>query len=165
MKLGEKDFSTFLQHCTQLEKHIAATYNDNIARDYFKAASYLPEVLGDIDKSCNAIFGIYGQRIMLTPAAQSIEDVDHASVSVVNALILKVFQLCDRLLSCDELKSQGLVELLFQKRLEFNLMQARIVMSKIGELTQGGYLTSREIIMIASQLDDKLKKVKQGASR
>lgn len=156
-KLGEKEFPIFLGLCTQLQKHIAETPPDRIARDSSTTTSSLHEILGDIDKSCNTIFGIYGQGVISKPAAQSIEDLDHASISLVIALIFKIFQVCDTVLSCKELKSQGLMDLLLQKRLDFNLMQARIVMSKIDELTQGGYAVSRTVAMVASLVENKFK--------
>ncbi|KAL8748297.1 MAG: hypothetical protein Q9184_007420, partial [Pyrenodesmia sp. 2 TL-2023] len=159
-KLGEKEFTLFLQLCTQLQKHVtfaAETTSDSATSECRIQRSCLQEMLGDIDSSCNALFGVYGQGVVSRHAAQSIEAVDHASVSLVTAIIFKVFQVCDTVLSCKELKNQGLMDLFLQKRLDFNLMQARIVMSKIDELTQGGSTVSRTVALVASYVETKFK--------
>lgn len=162
-KLGEMEFSTFLQLCIQLQKHVvsgAETAFDSAARESSATTSCLQEMLGDIDRSCNAIFGVYGQGAMSRPTPQLIEDLDYASVSLVTALLLKIFQVCDAVLSCKELKNRGLMDLFLQKRLDFNLMQARIVMSKIDELTEGGFAVSRTVAMVASCVESEFKAVR-----
>ena len=162
IKLGEKEFSTFLQLCIQLQKHVAFSVgmtSDGASSESSSTRLVLQEMLGDIDRSCNAIFGVYGQEIMSKPAAPLIEDVDHASISLVTALIFKVFQVCDIVLSCKESRNRGLMDLLLQKRLDFNLMQARIVMSKIDELTQGGSAVPRTAALVASCIETKFKAV------
>ncbi|KAL8788423.1 MAG: hypothetical protein Q9195_007302 [Heterodermia aff. obscurata] len=162
IKLGEKKFSTFLQLCIQLQKHV-----ENLAGMASEGATYevsttsldLQEMLGDVDRSCNAIFDVYGLGTISKPAATSMEEIDHASISLVTALVFKVFQVCETVLSCKELRNQGLIDLFLQKRLDFNLMQARIVMSKIDEQTQGGSVVPRAVALAASHIENKIKVV------
>ena len=157
IKLGEKEFSTFLQLCLQLQKHVALTSGGSTGESSTRLD--LQEMLGDVDRSCNAIFGVYGQGIISKPAAPLVEDLDLASVSLVTALIFKVFQVCDIVLSCKEIRNRGLMDLLLQKRLDFNLMQARLVMSKIDELTEGGSAIPRAVALAASYIETKFKAV------
>lgn len=157
IKLGEKEFSTFLQLCLQLQKHVALTSGGLTGESSTRLD--LQEMLGDVDRSCNAIFGVYGQGIISKPAAPLVEDLDLASVSLVTALIFKVFQVCDTVLSCKEIRNRGLMDLLLQKRLDFNLMQARLVMSKIDELTEGGSAVPRAVALGASYIETKFKAV------
>ena len=162
IKLGEKEFSIFLQLCMQLQNHVALSVgitSDGATCESSTTKLGLQEMLGDVDRSCNAIFGVFGQGIISKPATPLIEDLDHASVSLVTALIFKVFQVCDIVLSCKELRNRGLMDLLLQKRLDFNLMQAKIVMSKIDELTQGGSAVPRTVASVASSIETKFKAV------
>ncbi|KAL8936439.1 MAG: hypothetical protein Q9216_004925 [Gyalolechia sp. 2 TL-2023] len=161
-KLGDKEFSTFLQLCTTLQKYVAFVAemdSQSATSEISTARPGLEDMLGDIDRSCNVIFGVYGQSVTSRSTAPLIEHLDHASISLVTALIFKIFQVCDVVLSSKELKNQGLMDLLLQKRLDFNLMQARIVMSKIDELTQGGCAVSRSVAMVASYVETKFKAV------
>ena len=119
----------------------------------------LHDMLGDVDTICNFIFGIYGQGILSKPTAQLRGDLDHASASLTNALILKIFQVCDAVLSCNLLTNHGLDDILLHKRLNFNITQAMVVTSRIQKLTQGGLLLSRKIAMDASYLEEKFKSI------
>ena len=169
-KLGEKEFATFLQLCTKLQRHVALTGEvaSNPAvrepttslRTSTISLAHLQEMLGDIDRSCDIIFGVYGQGILSNPTAKLIADLDHASVSLAIALIFKIFQICDAVLSYNLLKNQGMNDLLLHKRLDFNLMQARIVTSRIEELTQGGFAVSRDIAMSASYVENKFRAIR-----
>ena len=169
-QLGEKDFAMLLGYCGKLQSHIARTtdvfsYSSSgesmttTALTSTVSTMQLQDMLGDIDTSCNFIFGVYGQGILSKPAAQLRDDLDHASASLTNALILKVFQVCDAVLSCNMLKNHGLDDMLLRKRLDFNITQARIVVSRVQKLTQGGFLLSRNIAIKASYLEEKFKSV------
>ena len=173
-KLGETEFCTFLQLCTKLQGHVVlakqVAFNPVVASDSSTTTSsssttpmisvaQLQEMLGDIHRSCDVIFSVYGQGILSKPTPQLIEDLDHASVSLAIALIFKIFQTCDTLLSYHQLKNQGLNDLLLHKRLDFNLMQARIVVSKIEELTQGCFALSRNVALTASYVEDKFRAI------
>ena len=168
--LGEKDFSMLLECCRKLQSHIARTTDvvsyppsgestTTTALVSTVSIMQLQEMLGDVDTSCNFIFGVYGQGFLSKPAAHLRVDLDHASASLTNALILKVFQVCDAVFSCNLLKNHGLDDMLLHKRLDFNITQARIVMSRIQELTQGGLLVSRNIAMNASHVEEKFKSI------
>ncbi|KAK3168985.1 hypothetical protein OEA41_005433 [Lepraria neglecta] len=114
-RLGEKEFPTFIQLCTKLQKHVALT-GEVASNISFKeptrspttptiSPSHLQEMLGDIDRSCDDIFAVYGQGILSGPTAQSTADLDHASVSLAIALIFKIFQVCDAVLSSNLLNN------------------------------------------------------------
>ena len=167
-KLGENESATFLQLCTKLQRHVALTGEvaSNPAvrepttslRTSTISLAHLQEILGDIDRSCDVIFGVYGQGILSNPTAQLMVDLDHASVSLAIALIFKIFQVCDAVLSYNLSKNQGVNDLLLHKRLDFNSMQARIVTSRIEELTQGGFAVSRDIALSASYVGNKFRR-------
>lgn len=170
MRLGEREFSTFLQLCAKLQKHIEAAgveASNSVANKSAKTSLMIPtisvaslqEILGDIDRSCNVILSVYGQGILSKSTAQMIADLDHASVSLAIALIFKIFQVCDAVLSCNLLNCQGLNDLLLHKRLDFNLMQARIVMSKIEELTQGGLAVLKNAALNSSYIENKFRAI------
>lgn len=169
-KLGEEEFSTFLQLCTKLQRHVALAgevASNSVASEAITTSlktptisvAHLQEMLGDIDRSCDVIFDVYGQGILSKPTARLIKDLDYASVSLAIALIFKIFQVCDAVLGCNLLENQGLNDLLLHKRLDFNLMQARIVMSKIEELTQSGFAVSRIVALNASYVENKFRAI------
>lgn len=168
-QLGEKDFATLLEYCGKLQGHIARTIDvvsysssGESTRTAFTSTvsnMQLHDMLGDVDTICNFIFGVYGQGILSNPTAQLRGDLDHASASLTNALILKIFQVCDAVLSCNLLTNHGLDDILLHKRLNFNITQAMVVMSRIQKLTQGGLLLSRKIAMNASYLEEKFKSI------
>ena len=130
--LGQKDFSKLLEYCRKLQYHIARIPDDvsfslsgqSITTAGLRSAistMQLQEMLGDVDTSCNFIFSIYGQGVLFEPVAKLEVDLDHASVLLTNALILKVFQVCDTVFSCRLLKNHGLDDVLLHKRLDFNI--------------------------------------------
>lgn len=169
-KLGEREFSTFLQLCTKLQEHVALA-DEMTSSSVANVSTITPlmtptipvarrqEILGDIDRSCNVILSVYGQGILSKPTAHLIEDLDHASISLAIALIFKIFQVCDAVLSCNLFNSQGPNDLLLHKRLDFNLTQATIVMSKIEELTQGGLAVLKNAALHASYIDNKFRTI------
>lgn len=167
-KLGEKEFLPLLQLCSKLQGHVAQAgglVSNHVAGELTMTPSMTPaipaarlrEMLEDIARSCDVIFGVYGQGYLSKPIAQVVENLDHASVSLAIAVIFKIFQVCDAVLSYNMLKNQGLNDLLLHKRLDFNLMQARIVIAKIEELTQGGFAISRKVALNASCVEQKLR--------
>ncbi|KAG8525196.1 uncharacterized protein KY384_008840 [Bacidia gigantensis] len=169
-KLGEKEFAVLLQLCSKLQGHLAqvggsvtnqAPNGPTMTPSMSPAisAARLREMLEDISKSSDVIFGLYGQGDLSKPTAQLVENLDHASTSLAIAVVFKVFQVCDTVLSCNSLKSQGLNDLLLQKRLDFNLMQARIVAAKIEEMTQGGLAVSRKVALNATGVEQKLRAI------
>ena len=167
-RLGEKEFSTFLQLCIKLQSHVAlveAISSSSITMDSMRTSVPAPtipvprlqEMLGDINRSCDVAFEVYGQGLVSKTATEVVENMDHASVSLVTTLTFKIFQICDGILSHNLLQDAGSNLLLLQKRLDFNVMQARVVMSKIEELTQNGFLVSRSLALNASHVEHKLK--------
>lgn len=169
-ELGQKDFAMLLEYCRKLQSHISRTMDNGSTSAASESPAttlastvsitQLQEMLRDVDTSCDAIFAIYGQGIFSKPAAQLEGELDHASASLTNALILKAFQVCDLVFSCNLLQSHRLDDMLLHKRLDFNITQARIVLSKIQELTQMGVLTSKKIGMNASYIEEKFKSIK-----
>ncbi len=168
-RLGEKEFPTLIQLCSKLQKHVALT-GDVASNNSYKeprrspmtptiSPSHLQEMTADIDRSCDILFAVYGQGILSGPTAQSTTDLDHASVSLAIALIFKIFQICDAVLSSNLLNNQGMSDLLLHKRLDFNLMQAKIVLSRIEELTQGGLALSRAAALSASYVENKFRAI------
>lgn len=166
MKIGQKDFATLLDCCRTLQSHIsrAVHIGPASATSELSATTTLAstisttqvrEMLEDVDSSCGTTFAIFGT--FSRPASQPVGELDYASASLTNALILKVFQVCDHIFSYNLLKNHGLDDILLHKRLDFNLTQARIVFSKIQELTQGGALISKEIAMNASYIENRFK--------
>ena len=168
--MGEKVFAMLLRCCTRLQNHVTRSADVILCSPSGESIRtpvspstvsiiQLQDMLGDLDASCNFIFGIYGQGILSKPAAQLRGDLDHASASLTNALILKIFQICHAVFSCNLLTKHGLDDMLLHKRLDFNITQARIVMTRIQKLTQDGLLLSRNIAMNASHLEEKFKSI------
>lgn len=167
-RLGEKEFSTFLQLCLKLQSHVTlveAISSSSITMDSMKTLVPAPtipvprlqEMLGDINRSCDVAFEVYGQGFVSNTATEVVENMDHASVSLVTALTFKIFQICNGILSYNLLQDAGSNRLLLQKRLDFNVMQAKVVMSKIEELTQSGFLVSRSLALNASHVEHNIK--------
>ncbi|KAI9750500.1 MAG: hypothetical protein M4579_006450 [Chaenotheca gracillima] len=165
---GEKEFSSLLEHCAKLQRHVRETMDtvsysnpcDSIATATLSPAVspiQLREMLGEVNASCNFVFDIYGQGVLSKPAAQLRDDVDPISASLTTVLVLKVFQVCDAVLSSNVLEHQELNGMFFRKRLDYNITQVKIVMSKVEELTQGGVLVSRNVATIAAYIEKRLK--------
>ena len=166
----ETNFTRLLECCGKLQSHILRTtdavaglpsskaLNSSVASVSLLSPAQLQDMLKDIDACCNFVFGVYGHD---TPskAPDSPSDLDHASALLSNALIVKIFQACDNVLRCKALKTRELDDMLLMKRLDLNITQARIVMSRVQKLTQNGYLLSQGIATKASSLEERLKSI------
>ena len=166
MKIGQKDFATLFNCCRKLQSHISPAVDTGVISATSESSATMAlaftiftaqvrEMLEDVDSSCGITFVIFGT--FSRPAPQPEGELDYVSASLTNALILKVFQVCDHVFSCNMLKNHELNDILLQKRLDFNLTQARIVFSKIQELTQGGPLISKKLAMNASYIEERFK--------
>lgn len=164
----QKEFTSLLEHCARLQRHIQqtsdlVTYSDlgisstTTAMTSTVSNNELQEMLGDIDASCNFIFGLYGQGVLSQPEAQLGCDLDYASASLATSIIFKIFQVCDTLLDCDILKNNCLNDRLLHKRLDFNITQARIVFSRIEQLTQSGLMVAQSITKKAASIEERFK--------
>ncbi|MCJ1428824.1 hypothetical protein MMC29_006735 [Sticta canariensis] len=165
---GEKEFASLLEHCTRLQRHLQQTRDlvtnsdssissTTTAMTSTVSNNQLQEMLGDIDASCNFIFGLYGQGVLSQPEAQLRCDLDCASASLATSIIFKIFQVCDALLDCEVLKNHCLDDRLLHKRLDFNITQARIVFSRIEQLTQSGLMVSQSITKKAASIEERFK--------
>lgn len=166
MKIGQKDFAALLDCCRKLQSHISRAVDTSPASATGElsatttpastiSSTQVREMLDDVDSSCRTTFAIFGT--FSRPAPQPGWELDFASASLTNALILKVFEVCDHIFSYNILNNHGLDDILLHKRLDFNLTQARVVFSKIYELTQGGALLSKDIAKNASNIEKRFK--------
>ncbi|MCJ1377962.1 hypothetical protein MMC17_001058 [Xylographa soralifera] len=163
----EEEFASLLEHCAKLQRHLRQT-RDTVP--YSVACtpttttttmiptlsnSQLEEMLGDIDATCNVMFRMYGGGFLAKSLAQRRGDLDCASASLTAATILKSFRVCDSLFDCNVLRNHGLNDILLQKRLDFNITQVRVVISRIEQLTQSGLLISRDITEMAMYIENR----------
>jgi len=93
----------------------------------------------------------------MDPSNQNHSDPDAAARALITAIVFKVFQVCDSLLDSDLLKGSGMSNVLLQKRLDFNITQASIVMSWVEQMTQREGLVSSDIEKRATSIAKRLK--------
>ncbi|KAF2146411.1 uncharacterized protein K452DRAFT_219698 [Aplosporella prunicola CBS 121167] len=152
----EKDFSNLLEHCRRLQRHltrmadICPTQSDcgslSPEEKPKVSDSELHEMLEDIDTSCKLMFDMCDDKKPSKPVPDLAKTtLDPASSSLISAIAFKVFQICDVLFHNQASKNQLMRDILLQKRLDFNITQARIVMERIEQLTERGLLVSREL--------------------
>lgn len=93
---------------------------------------------------------------------------DPASTSLIAAVIFKVLQLCNVLLSGAGLRARSMTDVLLYKRLDVNITLARIVMSKVEALALHRLLPWQELsnraVYIERRFAEKREKMESNAS-
>lgn len=163
----EQEFASLLEHCARLQRHFQQTRDlatnadpsipNSTALTSPASNHQLQELLGDIDASCNYLFGLYGHGVLTAPDAPLGRDPDCASASLATCIIFKVLHVCDALLDGDGLPNHGLADRLLRKRLDFNITQARIVFSRIERLTQSGRAVAQSLAKQAAAIEERFK--------
>jgi hypothetical protein len=165
---GVERFSSLLKHCAKLNRHLERTPDVNSQAAESGDGSnptrttithkQFQEMVQDIDATCNAIFSIYGGSTIPTQP-DSGSDIDSASASLTMAIIFKIFEVCEALFDGKVLNNHSLNNVLLHKRLDFNMTQARIVMSHIEQLTQSGLLMPQETIRKAAYIEKRFRSI------
>ena len=160
-------FASLLEHCKKLHQHLLRTRDNVVFAEPNEASSddlthaisqkHLQDILKDIDSSCHAMFIIQGESESMGPPGQARSDPDSAARALITAIILKVFQVCDSLLESNMLNGNGLNNVLLQKRLDFNITQASIVMTWVEQMAQREGVGSKEIEKRAEAIAKRLK--------
>lgn len=165
----ETIFANLLEHCGKLHRHLLRTRDNVHFPDSGQATPpnaptpalsqhQLQAILKDIDASCHAMFSIHGDaEAGMNSSNQNRSDPDAAARALITAIVFKVFQVCDSLLDSDLLKGSCMSSVLMQKRLDFNITQASIVMSWVEQMTQREGLVSSDIEKRATSIAQRLK--------
>ncbi|KAI9789479.1 MAG: hypothetical protein M1816_006021 [Peltula sp. TS41687] len=114
----------------------------------------LVAVLQSIDSSCNFISGIFGDPSSTSASPRSVT-LQLALLAVV--MTLEIFDVCYQLFHNKTINTQSLDCILLLKRLEFNVMQARIALIQIGRLDQSLLSLTQDTIKKGLMVDRKLK--------
>jgi hypothetical protein len=142
-------------HLVQLEKEDTNLISNEDALSPKTERHNLPEeetrkMLGIIDDSCKLMLEWCNEDGSSTTSTRRMSNVDSATASLVIALVFKILQVCDILLSGRGLRIRSMNDVLLQKRLDFNITQTRIITTNIERSTQGmtailGELTARAV--------------------
>ncbi|KAK2612052.1 hypothetical protein QQS21_001901 [Conoideocrella luteorostrata] len=146
----EATFANLLKQCTKLQDHLISIDENNCNMSDKKnrsSSGQSKRILDDIDASCKFMLEICDQD-MLSEASNQSKQPDAALLSLTITLALKVFQVCDALLSGQAFTLTCMKDLLLHKRLDFNITQARIATQRIEELTRDKML-SKELWKMA----------------
>lgn len=170
----EAGFASLLEYCARLQRHIMtaeeddSTISDEGAPSTSKKSGIsdgrLQEVLEDIDASCKLMLDICDEESSpKSTSAQVSSPPDSASICLMTTVTFKVFQICDILFNGQGLRVRSIKDVLLQKRLDFNITQARIVTARIGHLTQNRIQISHELSKKAVQVEERFTS-QRGAS-
>ncbi|EFW19034.1 conserved hypothetical protein [Coccidioides posadasii str. Silveira] len=163
----EGGFASLLDHCARLQRHLITTDEDTSTTSEEGALptpkklevsdDRLQDILEDIDSSCKLLLEVCDEGSLSKPASSTWTNppLDLASASLITAVVFKVFQLCEVLLSGQGLRVRSMKDVLLQKRLDFNITQARVVAARVEQWTQNRRLISQELSKKAMQIEER----------
>lgn len=162
----EYAFSNLLQQFLKLQRHLVAAENisDQVLDDgnIFPSSqraempdSQLLMMLEDVETNCKLTLEICEKgSVVSKPAsgqpASPPENIpslllDPALISLITAVIFKILQVCNVLLSDAGLKARSISDVLLYKRLDVSITLARIIMSKVEGLALNKLLPWQEL--------------------
>ena len=161
-RAGGQEFAVLLEHCTRLQRHSeelreggslsANTCTSNIQ-------TQVQSVLRDIDSSCALLFGTFG-HLTLNSALEQNATMDPALLALTVSTALKIFEVCDVLIQNKIPSVVSLNTMLLLKRLDFNVMQARVAVSHVGQMKQSLSSLTQDANKKAWLIDQRFKSMR-----
>ncbi|EFR04285.1 hypothetical protein MGYG_07294 [Nannizzia gypsea CBS 118893] len=163
---GEGGFTSLLEQCSRLQRHLTLTEKEGPAgsgetglptqKKNDMSDNQVQEILEDVDASCKLMLEMCDEGGLFKSASAQVNNLlDSASISLIITAVFKVFQICDVLFSGQVLRVHSMKDILRQKRLDFNITQARIVTARIEQLTQSRPLISQELSKRAVYIEER----------
>ncbi|KAJ5616474.1 hypothetical protein N7537_001588 [Penicillium hordei] len=169
----EARFATLLEYCARLQRYIMTMeeYDSTISDEGTSSTSKkigmsdgpLREVLEDIDTSCKLMSEMCDEGTSSKSiSAQVNSPPDSASICLITTVTFKVFQICNILFNGKGLRICSIKDVLLQKRLDFNITQARIVTAQIENLTQNNIHILQELLGKAVHIEERFTNQRGG---
>lgn len=151
----EERFASLLSQCVKLQQHSESMRDvaSSLGSESSASNVTLQFILRDIDSSCAAVLQIFEDPLVNSASKPS----DSALLALTIAIISQVFDLCDVLVHSMMPNVQSLNTMFLLKRLECNMMQARMAMSQINRMEQSLSSLNQNAVNKAWMIDQRLK--------
>ena len=161
-RAGGKEFAVLLEHCTTLQRHSEELREGgSLSANTWTSdnQTQVQWVLKNIDSSCALLFGTFG-HLTLNSASEQNATVDPALLALTVSTALKIFEVCDLLIQNRIPSVVSLNTMLLLKRLDFNVMQARVAVSHVGQMKQSLSSLTQDANKKAWLIDQRFKSMR-----